>query len=67
MPQTGIAMKYKGYIGQAEYDSSAKIFHGKVLGIKDIITFQGKTVQELEKAFKESIDDYLDWCQEEQA
>ena len=57
-------MKYKGYIGHVEYDDEAKIFHGEVIGLKDIITFQGREVGELEKAFKESIDDYLSWCKE---
>lgn len=57
-------MHYKGYRGHAVYDAEAKLFHGEVLGLKDVITFQGKTVNELEQAFKDSIDDYLEWCQE---
>ena len=57
-------MKYKGYFGKVEYDSDAKIFHGEVIGLKDIITFQAKTVDGLEKAFKDSINDYLKWCVE---
>lgn len=57
-------MKYKGYAGIVTYDPAAKIFHGEVLGLKDVITFQGKAVEELEKAFRESIDDYLMWCKE---
>jgi predicted HicB family RNase H-like nuclease len=55
-------MKYKGYFGHVEYDDKAKIFHGEVVGLKDIITFQGENVQELEQAFKDSVDDYLAWC-----
>jgi hypothetical protein len=57
-----IMMKYKGYEGKTDYDDDAKIFHGEVIGLKDVITFQGTTAQELEKAFKDSIDDYLAWC-----
>ena len=57
-------MKYKGYIGHVEYDDEAKIFHGEVVGLKDIITFQGKSVDELEQAFKDSVNDYLAWCRE---
>jgi predicted HicB family RNase H-like nuclease len=57
-------MKYKGYIGQVVYDEKAKIFHGDVIGLKDVITFQGESVQELELAFKDSIDDYLAFCLE---
>jgi predicted HicB family RNase H-like nuclease len=57
-------MKYKGYTGHVEYDDEAKIFHGKVLGIKDVVTFQGTTVDEIEQAFKDSVDDYLAFCKE---
>lgn len=57
-------MKYKGYTGHVEYDDEAKIFHGDVLGIKDVVTFQGTTVDEIEQAFKESVDDYLAFCKE---
>jgi len=57
-------MKYKGYIGHVEYDDDAKIFHGEVVGLSDIITFQGRSVDELEQAFKGSVDDYLNWCKE---
>ena len=57
-------MKYKGYIGHVEYDDEAKIFHGEVVGLRDIITFQGISVDELEQSFKDSIDDYLNWCKE---
>src|SRR6185295_1276239 len=57
-------MKYKGYIGHVTYDEEAKIFHGEVIGLKDVITFQGTSVKELEKAFHDSIDDYLDFCKQ---
>jgi predicted HicB family RNase H-like nuclease len=57
-------MKYKSYLGEVTYDADAKIFHGEVLGLKDVITFQGTTVNELEAAFKGSIDDYIAWCKE---
>ncbi len=58
-------MEYKGYIGIVNYDSDARIFHGDVTNTKDIITFQGTSVQEIETSFKESIDDYISWCVEE--
>lgn len=55
-------MNYKGYVGRIIYDDEAKLFHGEVVGLKDVITFQGTSVKELSKAFKDSIDDYLTWC-----
>ena len=57
-------MKYKGYMGHVEYDDEAKIFHGEVVGLNDMITFQGRSVDALEQAFKDSVDDYLNWCKE---
>ena len=57
-------MKYKGFIGHVEYDDEAKIFHGDIINTRAVITFQGITVDEIEQSFKDSIDDYLDWCKE---
>ena len=57
-------MEYKNYNAVVEYDDKARIFHGEVIDVKDVITFQGETVDELETAFKESVDDYLDFCRE---
>jgi predicted HicB family RNase H-like nuclease len=56
-------MTYKGYTGHVEYDDAAGIFHGEVLDLKDVITFQGKSVEEIEQAFRDSIDDYLEFCE----
>ena len=55
-------MTYKGYQGIVEYDEEAKVFTGEVINTRDVITFQGKSVQELERAFRESVDDYLKFC-----
>lgn len=57
-------MNYKGYHGQVTYDEDAKLFHGEVVGLRDVITFQGTSVEELERAFKDSVDEYLDFCAE---
>ena len=55
-------MKYKNYIGKAEYDDEAEIFYGEVIGLRDVVTFKGTSVKELQKSFKESIDEYLNFC-----
>ena len=57
-------MEYQGYIGKVEYDDDAALFHGEVVNTRDVITFQGKSVAELRKAFRGSIDDYLAFCVE---
>jgi predicted HicB family RNase H-like nuclease len=57
-------LTYKGYHGKVEFDDEAGLFHGEVVDLRDVITFQGKSVDELHQAFCDSIDDYLEFCQE---
>jgi predicted HicB family RNase H-like nuclease len=57
-------MQHKGYVGKVEFDADAKILHGEVIGIRDVITFQADSGAEIEKAFRDSVDDYLAFCQE---
>lgn len=55
-------IQYKDYVARIEFDEEANIFHGEVVNIRDVITFQGKSVEELTKAFQDSVDDYLEFC-----
>lgn len=57
-------MGYKGYTGVAEVDEEAGVIVGRVLGLRDVITFQGETVAQVRKAFEDSVDDYLEFCAE---
>jgi predicted HicB family RNase H-like nuclease len=57
-------MKYKGYEAVVEFDEEAEIFHGEVINIRDVITFQGDNVKDLKQAFQDSVDDYLEFCKE---
>ena len=58
-------MEYKGYLGMVEYDAEAQVFHGDIINTRDVITFQGTTVKEIEQAFRDSVNDYITWCKEE--
>jgi predicted HicB family RNase H-like nuclease len=49
-------------MGKVEFDDEADILHGEVIGLRDVITFQGRTVDEVKGAFRESVDDYLAFC-----
>ncbi len=57
-----LPMIYKGYLATYKQDRKANIFHGEVIGIRDSITFQADGEKDMEKAFQESIDDYLEFC-----
>lgn len=52
-------MKYKEFIGEIVYDDEDKIFHGEVVGLNDVITFEGTSIEELGRAFRASVEDYL--------
>ena len=54
-------MEYKGYIGHVEFDDDAGYFHGDVINTRDVITFQGTTVDELRQALKDSVECYLEF------
>src|SRR5207249_1033047 len=55
-------MQYKGYVGKVEFDDQADTFHGEVINVRDVITFQGKSVAELKRAFRDSVEEYLAFC-----
>jgi predicted HicB family RNase H-like nuclease len=57
-------MEYKGYEGLMEVDDDAGVIFGRVIGLRDVITFQGETVAEARQAFHDSVDDYLALCAE---
>jgi predicted HicB family RNase H-like nuclease len=57
-------MKYKGYAGVVELDEGSGVLFGRVIGLRDVITFQGSSVTEVVQAFHDSVDDYLEFCAE---
>jgi len=57
-------LKYKSYTGHVEFDDESGVLHGEVLDLRDVITFQAKSTEEIEQAFRDSVDDYLEFCEE---
>ena len=58
-------LEYKGYYGSIEYNKNDRCLNGKVLGMtRDLILYEGNTVEELENDFKNAIDSYIDGCEE---
>ena len=57
-------MEYKGYFAKVEFIDDDNIFHGEIINLRDVITFEGETVKELKQAFIDSVDDYLDFCKQ---
>lgn len=57
-------MRYNDFLGEFEYDEQERIFHGRVVNIQDVVTFEGRSIAELETALADSVEDYLEFCQE---
>lgn len=57
-------MEYKGYYASVHFSSEDDVFFGKLLGIDDLVNFEGGSVKELKKAFYEAVNDYLETCTE---
>ena len=55
-------ISYREYRAKADFDHSAGVFHGRVVNTRDVIFFEGTSVDELTKEFRFSIDDYLAMC-----
>jgi predicted HicB family RNase H-like nuclease len=58
-------MEYKGYIGRVAFDDEAGLFHGEIINTRDVITFQGTNVEDIQREFQVSIDVYLEFCAEQ--
>ena len=57
-------LEYEGYLGTVDFDEDEDRFHGRVINTRDVITFVGRSVRELRKAFRDSITDYRSMCEE---
>lgn len=57
-------MKYKNYEATVRFDDETDMFYGEVINTRDVITFQGNSVKELKREFKNSVDEYLEFCRE---
>jgi predicted HicB family RNase H-like nuclease len=58
-------IEYKDYLGSIYYSDEDQIFYGKVEYIRSLISFQGEDIASVRANFQEAIDDYLDFCQEQ--
>ena len=55
-------LEYQGYRGSIEFSREDRMFFGKVLFIDSLLIFNGTSVSELEIAFKETVERYLEHC-----
>ena len=57
-------MEYRGYIGSVEFSEQDGVFFGKVMGIRSLISYEGKDAKELVDDFHGAVDDYFVLCHE---
>jgi predicted HicB family RNase H-like nuclease len=60
----GDYLEHRGYVANVGYSASDKVFYGKIEGINDLVNFEADNVIQLEREFREAVDDYLATCQE---
>lgn len=56
-------IKYKGYVGCFEFDEKTNLFLGKIANSHHLITFQGKSLESIQQAFQDSVNEYIEWCE----
>ena len=57
-------LRHKDYLATVELDPDVGLFHGEVINTRAVLTFQGRSIDELNAAFADTIADYEDWCKE---
>jgi predicted HicB family RNase H-like nuclease len=57
-------LEYKGYFAYVHFSAKDEVFYGKIIGINDLVSFEGDSVQELKSAFHEAVEDYLETCKQ---
>lgn len=57
-------LQYKEYLASVHFNAADEVLYGKLLGIDDLVTFEGTSVKELKKAFHEAVDDYIETCKQ---
>ncbi|MDA3951501.1 MAG: type II toxin-antitoxin system HicB family antitoxin [Spirochaeta sp.] len=55
-------MKYKDFLGSVHYSAADERFVGRIAEIDDLVTFEGSSVAELQRAFEEAVEDYIELC-----
>jgi predicted HicB family RNase H-like nuclease len=55
-------LRYKDFIGSVHFSADDDCFFGKIEGIDDLVTFEGRDVDELKRAFREAVEDYSMLC-----
>lgn len=59
----GSEMKYRGHFGSTEYSHADAVYHGKLMYIRDLVSYESEDAEGLKEAFEEAVDDYFVLCE----
>lgn len=62
MPKT---LQHEGYTGCVEFSEEDGVFLGKLVGIRDAVTCEGKDLKSLPRNFRRVVHEYLTFCDAE--
>jgi predicted HicB family RNase H-like nuclease len=57
-------LPHKGYEGSVLYSAEDRLLHGKILGIRDMVIYDGIDIPTIEKNFRDAVDEYLAFCEQ---
>ncbi len=61
----GDTLQYRGYDGSVLYSAEDKMLHGRILGIRGMVSYDGGSLRSIEKNFRGAVDEYLAFCMAE--
>ncbi|MDE0025909.1 MAG: hypothetical protein OXP69_15970 [Spirochaetaceae bacterium] len=56
------SLSYNGYVGSVHFDADDEVFYGKIVGVDDLVTFEGTMVADLAASFRGAVEDYIALC-----
>jgi len=62
IPPVKNIMRYGDFMATVHFSEADGCFSGRIEGIDDLISFEGRSVVDLRRAFHEAVDDYRDLC-----
>lgn len=56
-------LQYMGYTARLEYSAEDGVYSGQIQNINGLVNFEGETPEAAEAAFRESVEDYIEYLQ----
>jgi predicted HicB family RNase H-like nuclease len=57
-------LHHNGFVAEVGYEDGDELMHGSTVNTRAVLHFAGRDIEELCKAFADTIADYEEWCKE---